>query len=102
MNRNDKFSSFRSKELRKLKQIKKRNKGVWFGLGFIGVIGWSIVIPTAIGIFLGLWLDKNFHQEFSWTLSLLILGVVGGCVLAWHWIKKENKEIKEEQKNIDE
>ncbi len=102
MKRDDKFSSFRSKELRKLKQIKKRNKGVWFGLGFIGVVGWLIVIPTVIGIFIGHWLDKKFPQEFSWTLSLLVAGVVGGCLLAWNWIEKENKEIKKEQKDIDE
>jgi ATP synthase protein I len=32
---------------------------VWFGLGMMGLIGWSVAIPTLLGAALGLWLDKR-------------------------------------------
>ena len=33
--------------------------GVWFGLGMMGLIGWSVVVPTLLGAALGIWLDKR-------------------------------------------
>ncbi|MCL4675208.1 MAG: AtpZ/AtpI family protein [Pararhodobacter sp.] len=59
------------------------------GIGTFGVIGWSIAVPTLGGIFLGLWLDRIAPQNFSWTLALLLGGVVLGAVIAWRWIDKE-------------
>ena len=32
---------------------------VWFGLGMMGLIGWSVAIPTVLGAALGLWLDQR-------------------------------------------
>ena len=28
--------------------------GIWFGLGMMGLIGWSVVVPTLLGAMLGL------------------------------------------------
>lgn len=80
------------KEERKLK-AQGRNKSVWSGLGLFGMVGWSIVVPTLGGAALGIWLDKNYKQSFSWTLTLLLVGLMLGCILAWNWVQKENKEI---------
>ena len=33
--------------------------GVWFGLGMMGLIGWSVAIPTLLGAALGHWLDTR-------------------------------------------
>ncbi len=87
------------KEERKL-QAQRDKKSVWSGLGLFGMIGWSIAVPTIMGAALGIWLDKNYKYDFSWTLSLLVAGLMLGCLIAWNWVQKENKEIH--KKNEDE
>ncbi len=59
------------------------------GIGVFGVIGWSIAVPTVGGAFLGLWLDRAYPQNFSWTIALILGGVVIGGALAWAWINEE-------------
>jgi ATP synthase protein I len=63
---------------------------VWAGLGLMGMVGWSVAVPTVIGVFLGQWLDANHPGSRSWTLALLAAGLVVGCVNAWRWVSKEN------------
>ena len=90
-----------AKAARKLK-ARKSTQGVWFGLGMMGLIGWSVVVPTLLGAALGIWLDKRHPGSHSWTLMLLVIGLVIGCVNAWHWVSKEDKEMREEQEDKDE
>jgi ATP synthase protein I len=52
-------------------------------LAMIGALGWTIVTPTLIGLFVGRWLDRTFDSGIFWTLSLLVLGLAIGCTLAW-------------------
>lgn len=59
------------------------------GIGTFGMIGWSIAVPTVGGVFLGLWLDRVLPQSFSWTIALLLGGVVLGAFIAWGWVSKE-------------
>ncbi|MHA4811400.1 AtpZ/AtpI family protein [Flavitalea flava] len=86
------------KENRKLKALRENN-GVWFGLGMMGMVGWSVAVPSLLGAALGLWLDKRHPQSFSWTLSLLIVGVISGCIMAWYWVIKEDKGIHNNNKD---
>lgn len=85
------------KEARKIKAKREKNRGIWFGLGMMGTIGWSIVIPTLIGIAVGIWLDRRLPSRISWTLTLLFVGLFIGCLNAWYWLKKEQSRIGEEQ-----
>ena len=86
------------------RKLRARNskQGVWFGLGMTGLIGWSVVVPTLAGVALGIWLDKHHPGSHSWTLMLLVIGLAIGCLNAWHWVTKENKEIGEEPEDKDE
>lgn len=59
------------------------------GIGTFGMIGWSIVVPTVGGAFFGLWLDRVAPQRFSWTLALILAGVVIGGFIAVTWMNKE-------------
>lgn len=52
-------------------------------LAMIGALGWLIVIPALVGIFLGRWLDRLAATGIMWAAALLFLGVIGGCVMAW-------------------
>ena len=44
-----------AKAARKLR-ARKSTQGVWLGLGMMGLIGWSVVVPTLLGTMLGIWL----------------------------------------------
>ena len=91
-----------TKAARKLRAQRNSTQGVWLGLGMMGLIGWSVVVPTLLGAARGIWLDKRHPGEHSWTLALLVAGLALGCLNAWHWVAKEDKEIGEEQENNDE
>ncbi len=78
---------------RKLKAQRQETKTVWSGLGMMGLVGWSVALPTLLGAALGLWLDKRYPSEHSWTLALLAIGLGLGCFNAWRWIVKEDREI---------
>ena len=86
-----------AKAARKLKAQRNATPGVWFGLGMMGIIGWSVAIPTLLGAALGLWLDQRYPGGRSWTLALLVAGLTIGCVNAWHWVAREDKAMRDEQ-----
>ena len=48
-----------AKAARKLKAQRHVTRTVWFGLGMMGLIGWSVAIPTLIGAALGIWLGQS-------------------------------------------
>lgn len=80
-----------AKEKRKLKARSEEKHAIWFGLGMFGVVGWSVAIPTVIGVAVGVWIDRKFPGEISWTLTGLFIGVAVGSLVAWNWINKEGK-----------
>jgi ATP synthase protein I len=73
---------------RKLKARDNPAPGLWFGLGVMGVIGWSITVPTLLGAALGLWLDHHHWSSHSWTLPLLVAGLSIGCLNVGFWIAR--------------
>lgn len=87
-----------SKVALKISAHNNPNSGVWFGLGMMGLIGWSVVVPTLLGAALGSWFDSQYPTAISWTLTLMFLGLVLGCLNAWHWVDKEDSEMRQEQK----
>jgi ATP synthase protein I len=84
---------------RKLKGRRNPAPGLWFGLGVMGLIGWSVTIPTLLGAALGFWLDKHHPGKHSWTLALLIGGLSIGCLNAWHWLLNEQQAIQNDEEN---
>jgi ATP synthase protein I len=91
-----------SKAARKQKALRNPAPGVWFGLGMMGLIGWSVVVPTLLGAALGLWLDRTYPGGHSWTLALMAAGLTIGCLNAWHWVAKEDQAMRDDQGNGDE
>lgn len=89
-------------ESRKLRSQRKTTQTVWSGLGMMGLIGWSVAVPTLLGAALGIWLDRRYPGAHSWTLTLLITGLTAGCMNAWRWVAKEDREIQKEQEATDE
>ncbi len=87
---------------RKLNARRHGTPGVWFGLGMMGLVGWSVAVPTLLGVALGLWLDKAHPGSHSWTLALLAAGLAIGCMNAWHWVSKEDAAMRDEQEDTHE
>jgi ATP synthase protein I len=58
-------------------------------VGQIGVLGWIIVTPILLGLFLGRWLDHLLRTGIFWSAPLLMLGVAAGCWSAWRWMHQQ-------------
>lgn len=74
--------------------MKARREGVrspWFWAGVFGLVGWSVAVPSAIGVYVGVKLDQWLPGPVSWTLSGLVVGVALGCLNAWYWLKRESR-----------
>jgi ATP synthase protein I len=82
-----------SKVARRLDARNQPARIVWFGLGMMGIIGWSVTVPMLLGAALGTWLDRHHPAGHSWTLALLVAGLSLGCWNAWHWVSRESGEI---------
>ena len=72
-------------------RARQSRKRVWFGFGLFGMVGWAVVIPSLLGIAIGVWIDRHFPGQYSWTLMFLAIGVGLGCLNAWYWITKESQ-----------
>jgi ATP synthase protein I len=84
------------REKRKIRARRNRDKqSAWFGLGMFGIVGWSVAVPTIIGVAIGIWIDSSRPSRFSWTLMLLFAGVIVGCLNAWYWVVRERGEIEQ-------
>lgn len=81
-----------ARESRKLRARREEHRSVWFGLGMFGLVGWAVAVPTLIGTAIGLWIDRRWPSEYSWTLMLMLAGVALGCLNAWHWVQRESRE----------
>lgn len=57
-------------------------------LGQIGVLGWTIVVPTLLGLFIGRWLDRLLHSGVFFAAPLLMLGAGFGLWSAWKWMHR--------------
>ena len=90
------------KAARKLKAQRHVTQTVWSGLGMMGLVGWSVAVPTLLGAALGVWIDKHYPGSHSWALTLMAIGLASGCFNAWHWVAKEDREIHEQEENNDE
>ena len=81
---------------RKLKAQRNPTKSIWFGLGMSGLVGWSVTVPALIGVAMGIWVDRHYPSPYSWTLMLMLMGLVIGCLNAWHWVESQYKAMHEE------
>lgn len=71
---------------RRQRWLRERGLSTARRLAQIGVLGWMIVTPTLIGLFLGRWIDRALNSGLFWTGPLLMLGLALGCWTAWKWM----------------
>lgn len=91
--REDRFvREIRSKASRQLRARREGDRSILKGLGLFGVVGWSISLPTLLGLAVGRWIDTRHPGSISWTLTFLLLGVLVGCWSAWNWIQQQQRD----------
>ncbi len=79
----------RKRQKRRTRWLTEGEPSVVRFVGQIGVLGWIIVMPTLIGLFIGRWLDHTFGTGVFWSAALLVLGVVAGFWSAWKWMYRQ-------------
>ena len=72
-------------------RARQRKNGNWTSIAILGVIGWSVAVPTLAGVAIGVWVDHRWPSRLSWTLMLLVGGLVFGCVSAWLRVKGDQR-----------
>ncbi|MGA7780155.1 MAG: AtpZ/AtpI family protein [Paraburkholderia sp.] len=60
-------------------------------LGQIGILGWTIVVPTLLGLVLGHWLDRYFGTRVFFSAPLLMVGAGVGLWSAWKWMHRQTQ-----------
>lgn len=90
-----------AKQARKVLRRKEGEGSIWFGIGMFGVVGWSVAIPTVIGIGLGYLIDRSAPGRISWTLTLLVIGLCLGCLNAWYWVTRQRRAIEQRQAELE-
>jgi ATP synthase protein I len=88
----------RKKEARKLRARQEGRTNPMQAVSLFGLVGWSVALPTLLALGLGIWIDSTWPGRFSWTLTLLLVGVVIGCINAWSVIQKELNFSSQNQK----
>jgi len=80
------------KATRRARAEREGDRSLWFSLGLFGLVGWSVAIPTLLGLAAGIWLDTRWPGRVSWTLTLLFVGIALGCANAWYWVSQESRD----------
>src|SRR3546814_19831311 len=76
-----------ARERRKVRARSAKDRTLWVGLGTFGVVGWSVAVPTVIGIVLGLWFARIWPGRTSWTLALFLGGVSLVVRFPGNWLR---------------
>jgi ATP synthase protein I len=81
--------SVRRERLRQGQWLREGEPSMARFVGQIGVLGWMMVIPTLLGLFIGRWLDKHFETGVFFSAPLLMLGAGLGFWSAWKWMHRQ-------------
>ncbi|SEQ59869.1 AtpZ/AtpI family protein [Thalassovita taeanensis] len=57
--------------------------------GQIGVLGWMIVVPVLIGVFVGGWMDRGLGTGVTFSAALTMVGAALGLWLALRWMHEQ-------------
>lgn len=58
-------------------------------LAQIGVLGWTIVVPMLLGLFLGRWIDRGLGTGTLFAAALLLAGIGLGLWSSWRWMHRQ-------------
>lgn len=88
-NRAEMQDAIRRRQSRREAWEKEGERPLWKNLSMVGALGWLVVVPTLIGVFLGRWLDGRLGTGVTFSGALTFVGACLGFYLAW---KRMNEE----------
>ncbi|MCA9504867.1 MAG: AtpZ/AtpI family protein [Myxococcales bacterium] len=77
-----------SRDLDRFARREPSASSFWRSLSVLGTVGWSIVLPTVAGVWLGRRLDLRFETGVRFTLMLVVAGALLGSVVAWRAVRE--------------
>lgn len=86
-------------------QVQESNQATSISLlAQVTTLAWNLVIPIVGGVMLGYYIDHRSGDGFTWTLSLLVLGVLIAFSNLYNlYIEHGQNQInRENKKNADE
>jgi ATP synthase protein I len=82
--RDEMLKVIRTTQDRRQKWQEEGERPLWKNLSMIGALGWLIVAPTLLCVFLGRWLDSKLGTGVTFSGALTFAGACFGFFLAWH------------------
>ena len=79
------------KSQRRERARRRGTDNVWSWMGMFGLVGWTVAVPTLLGLALGVVVDNRVESSVSLTITFLVVGVAIGAATAWYWIRQESQ-----------
>lgn len=77
------------RRVRRIKKSEKERPTLFAQTVYLGAVGLMFVLPVIGGAYLGRWLDGHLQgYSFSWTVSLIVIGVFVGAVNVYLFIRE--------------
>jgi len=89
MDQQEKLRKQVEQQARRIKQAEHDRPNLIGQTIYLGTLGLMFVLPVIAGAYLGRWLDSMAPgYSISWTVSLILLGVVIGMFNVYYFIKE--------------
>lgn len=79
------------KSLRRERARRRGSQNIWTWMGTFGLVGWTVVVPTLLGLAFGLYLDDRIDTSISFAITFLVVGAAAGTSMAWYWVRQESR-----------
>jgi ATP synthase protein I len=79
----------RERRERRRKNEREADESFWSTVGMMGTVGWSVALPTAIGVLFGRWLDGRLDAGHVFVVFFMLVGLAIGCVVAWRQVTEK-------------
>jgi ATP synthase protein I len=79
------------KSQRRERARRRGTDNIWSWMGMFGLVGWTVAIPTLLGLALGVFVDNRVESSVSFAITFLVVGVAIGAATAWYWVREESR-----------
>lgn len=62
----------------------------WHSVGAMGIVGWSVALPAALGALIGRWLDGVLDSGHVFVVFFMLIGIAFGCWVAWKAVREHS------------
>ena len=73
---------------RQQKEQNERDNSFWASVGMMGTVGWSVSLPTVLGLLFGRWLDGRLDSGYVFMIFFMLVGLAAGSLIAWRLISE--------------